>query len=73
MCVYIHKPLLCTLCVAQELQPKGRDVLKEEMGDMVDKEMVATSTAIEEAVLRMDVRTPEHTLTHTGSVPFLSP
>lgn len=25
---------------------------------MVDKEMIATSTAIEEAVLRMDVRTP---------------
>ena len=43
------------VCVAQELQPKGRDVLKEEMGDMVDKELIATSTAIEEAVLRMDV------------------
>ncbi|CAL8340513.1 unnamed protein product [Arctogadus glacialis] len=42
------------LALGQELQPRGRDVLKEEMGDMVDKEMVATSTAIEEAVLRMD-------------------
>ncbi|XP_056434778.1 huntingtin-interacting protein 1-related protein-like [Gadus chalcogrammus] len=41
------------LALGQELQPRGRDVLKE-MGDMVDKEMVATSTAIEEAVLRMD-------------------
>uniref|UniRef100_M4AXT0 Huntingtin interacting protein 1 related n=1 Tax=Xiphophorus maculatus TaxID=8083 RepID=M4AXT0_XIPMA len=45
------------LAMGQELRPKGQDVLKEELGSMVDKEMVATSTAIEEAVLRMDVRT----------------
>uniref|UniRef100_A0A665U919 Huntingtin interacting protein 1 related n=1 Tax=Echeneis naucrates TaxID=173247 RepID=A0A665U919_ECHNA len=37
-----------------DLRPKGQDVLKEELGNMVDKEMIATSTAIEEAVLRMD-------------------
>uniref|UniRef100_A0A3B3CK55 Huntingtin interacting protein 1 related n=1 Tax=Oryzias melastigma TaxID=30732 RepID=A0A3B3CK55_ORYME len=37
-----------------DLRPKGQDVLKEELGTMVDKEMVATSTAIEDAVLRMD-------------------
>lgn len=43
-------------CV-QELRPKGQDVRIEELGSMVDKEMIATSTAIEEAVLRMDVRT----------------
>ncbi|XP_061763821.1 huntingtin-interacting protein 1-related protein-like [Nerophis ophidion] len=42
------------LALGQELRPKGQDVLKEELGDMVDKEMLATSTAIEEAVLRMD-------------------
>ncbi|XP_054613531.1 huntingtin-interacting protein 1-related protein-like [Dunckerocampus dactyliophorus] len=42
------------LALGQELRPKGQDVLKEELGDMVDKEMMATSTAIEEAVLRMD-------------------
>ncbi|XP_043952616.1 huntingtin-interacting protein 1-related protein-like isoform X1 [Gambusia affinis] len=42
------------LAMGQELRPKGQDVLKEELGSMVDKEMVATSTAIEEAVLRMD-------------------
>lgn len=40
----------------QDLRPKGQDVLKEELGSIVDKEMIATSTAIEEAVLRMDVR-----------------
>uniref|UniRef100_A0A665U8X8 Huntingtin interacting protein 1 related n=1 Tax=Echeneis naucrates TaxID=173247 RepID=A0A665U8X8_ECHNA len=42
------------LAVGQDLRPKGQDVLKEELGNMVDKEMIATSTAIEEAVLRMD-------------------
>uniref|UniRef100_A0A7N6BC48 I/LWEQ domain-containing protein n=1 Tax=Anabas testudineus TaxID=64144 RepID=A0A7N6BC48_ANATE len=42
------------LTLGQDLCPKGQDVLKEELGDMVDKEMIATSTAIEEAVLRMD-------------------
>ncbi|XP_067430528.1 huntingtin-interacting protein 1-related protein-like [Thunnus thynnus] len=42
------------LHLGQELRPKGQDVLKEELGNMVDKEMIATSTAIEEAVLRMD-------------------
>lgn len=41
----------------QDLRPKGHDVLREELGSMVDKEMLATSTAIEEAVLRMDVST----------------
>ncbi|KAM7368622.1 hypothetical protein PAMP_012945 [Pampus punctatissimus] len=41
------------LHLGQELRPKGQDVLKEELGNMVDKEMIATSAAIEEAVLRM--------------------
>lgn len=52
---WILKFPCCTVLV-QDLRPKGQDVLKEELGTMVDKEMVATSTAIEEAVLRMDVR-----------------
>uniref|UniRef100_A0A3Q1GPB0 Huntingtin interacting protein 1 related n=1 Tax=Acanthochromis polyacanthus TaxID=80966 RepID=A0A3Q1GPB0_9TELE len=43
------------LTLGQDLRPKGQDVLKEELGSMVDKEMIATSTAIEEAVLRMDI------------------
>uniref|UniRef100_A0A8D3CRY2 I/LWEQ domain-containing protein n=1 Tax=Scophthalmus maximus TaxID=52904 RepID=A0A8D3CRY2_SCOMX len=42
------------LSLGQDLHPKGQDVLKEELGSMVDREMIATSTAIEEAVLRMD-------------------
>ncbi|KAM9734331.1 huntingtin-interacting protein 1-related protein-like [Menidia menidia] len=42
------------LAIGQDLRPKGQDVQKEELGNMVDKEMLAASTAIEEAVLRMD-------------------
>uniref|UniRef100_A0A673KF54 Huntingtin-interacting protein 1-related protein-like n=1 Tax=Sinocyclocheilus rhinocerous TaxID=307959 RepID=A0A673KF54_9TELE len=38
----------------QDLRPRGADVQKEELADMVDKEMTATSSAIEDAVLRMD-------------------
>lgn len=41
--------------LVQDLKPKGIDVGKEELGDMVDKEMAATSAAIEEAVRRIDV------------------
>lgn len=39
----------------QELRPKGMDIRQEELGDLVDKEMSATSAAIEEAVRRIDV------------------
>lgn len=41
--------------VFQELRPKGMDVRQDELGDLVDKEMAATSAAIEEAVRRIDV------------------
>uniref|UniRef100_A0AAX7VIV0 I/LWEQ domain-containing protein n=1 Tax=Astatotilapia calliptera TaxID=8154 RepID=A0AAX7VIV0_ASTCA len=41
-------------CTIQELRPKGLDVRQEELGDLVDKEMAATSAAIEEAVRRID-------------------
>ncbi|XP_060740320.1 huntingtin interacting protein 1 related b isoform X2 [Tachysurus vachellii] len=43
------------LQIAQDLRPKGVDVGRDELGDMVDKEMAATSAAIEEAVRRIDV------------------
>ncbi|KAK5852242.1 hypothetical protein PBY51_023727 [Eleginops maclovinus] len=42
------------LGLAQDLRPKGHDLQKGELAYLVDKEMIATSTAIEEAVLRMD-------------------
>lgn len=40
--------------IGHDLRPKGQDIRQEELGNLVDKEMIATSTAIEEAVLRMD-------------------
>ncbi|XP_033828022.1 huntingtin interacting protein 1 related b [Periophthalmus magnuspinnatus] len=42
------------LHLGQELRPKGMDVRQDELGDLVDKEMAATSEAIEEAVRRID-------------------
>ncbi|XP_061115973.1 huntingtin interacting protein 1 related b [Conger conger] len=42
------------LRLGQELRPKGSDIRQEELGDLVDKEMAATSAAIEEAVRRID-------------------
>uniref|UniRef100_A0A7N6C131 Huntingtin-interacting protein 1-related protein n=1 Tax=Anabas testudineus TaxID=64144 RepID=A0A7N6C131_ANATE len=42
------------LNLGQELRPKGMDVRQEELGDLVDREMAATSAAIEEAVRRID-------------------
>ncbi|XP_036954380.1 huntingtin interacting protein 1 related b [Acanthopagrus latus] len=42
------------LHLGQELRPKGSDVRQEELGDLVEKEMAATSAAIEEAVRRID-------------------
>ncbi|KAJ8380262.1 hypothetical protein SKAU_G00010400 [Synaphobranchus kaupii] len=42
------------LRLGQELRPKGLDIRQEELGDLVDKEMAATSAAIEEAVRRID-------------------
>uniref|UniRef100_A0A3B5BIX3 Huntingtin interacting protein 1 related n=1 Tax=Stegastes partitus TaxID=144197 RepID=A0A3B5BIX3_9TELE len=43
------------LHLGQELRPKGMDIRQDELGDLVDKEMAATSAAIEEAVRRIDV------------------
>lgn len=42
------------LHLGQELRPKGMDVRQDELGDLVDMEMAATSAAIEEAVRRID-------------------
>uniref|UniRef100_A0AAR2JLY9 I/LWEQ domain-containing protein n=1 Tax=Pygocentrus nattereri TaxID=42514 RepID=A0AAR2JLY9_PYGNA len=41
-------------CSLQDLQHKDADIQKAELADLVDTEMAATSTAIEEAVLKMD-------------------
>uniref|UniRef100_A0A8C7V4Z2 Huntingtin-interacting protein 1-related protein n=1 Tax=Oncorhynchus mykiss TaxID=8022 RepID=A0A8C7V4Z2_ONCMY len=42
------------LKLGEELRPKGMDVRQDELGDLVDKEMAATSAAIEKAVSRID-------------------
>lgn len=46
-----------TCPLPQELKPKSLDVRQEELGAMVDKEMAATSAAIEDAVRRIEVTT----------------
>lgn len=55
------------------------DVRQEELGDLVDKEMAATSAAIEEAVRRIDVSAPNqqncnkcYNMQHVGTVVFAS-
>ncbi|XP_042194665.1 LOW QUALITY PROTEIN: huntingtin-interacting protein 1 [Callorhinchus milii] len=39
---------------AQELRPKGRDIKQEELGDLVELEMAATSQAVETAASRIE-------------------
>ncbi|XP_072581191.1 huntingtin-interacting protein 1-related protein [Vulpes vulpes] len=50
----VGNPLQSILQLAQELKPKSLDVRQEELGAMVDKEMAATSAAIEDAVRRIE-------------------
>lgn len=40
----------------QELLCSGQDIVQEELGDLVDKEMAATAAAIETATARIEVR-----------------
>uniref|UniRef100_A0A8C5JM71 Huntingtin interacting protein 1 n=1 Tax=Junco hyemalis TaxID=40217 RepID=A0A8C5JM71_JUNHY len=40
--------------IGEELRPRGLDVKQEELGDLVDKEMAATATAIEVASARIE-------------------
>ncbi|XP_040587158.1 huntingtin-interacting protein 1 isoform X4 [Mesocricetus auratus] len=40
--------------IGQELLPRGLDIKQEELGDLVDKEMAATSAAIEAATARIE-------------------
>ncbi|XP_043924850.1 huntingtin-interacting protein 1-related protein isoform X2 [Protopterus annectens] len=50
----VRKAILDILGLGEELRPKLMDVRQEELGDMVDKEMAATSAAIEDAVRRIE-------------------
>lgn len=51
----VSAPLTPPCPLLQELKPKSLDVRQEELGAMVDKEMAATSAAIEDAVQRIEV------------------
>uniref|UniRef100_A0A452TEM0 Huntingtin interacting protein 1 related n=1 Tax=Ursus maritimus TaxID=29073 RepID=A0A452TEM0_URSMA len=50
----VSAPLTPPCPLPQELKPKSLDVRQEELGAMVDKEMAATSAAIEDAVRRIE-------------------
>ncbi|XP_049625141.1 huntingtin-interacting protein 1-related protein [Suncus etruscus] len=50
----VRAPLQGLLQLGQELKPKSLDVGQEELGAVVDKEMAATSAAIEDAVRRIE-------------------
>uniref|UniRef100_A0A8C6H6H8 Huntingtin-interacting protein 1-related protein n=1 Tax=Mus spicilegus TaxID=10103 RepID=A0A8C6H6H8_MUSSI len=50
----MRAPLQGILQLGQDLKPKSLDVRQEELGAMVDKEMAATSAAIEDAVRRIE-------------------
>ncbi|MEJ1282078.1 huntingtin interacting protein 1 related [Cricetulus griseus] len=50
----MRQPLQGILQLGQDLKPKSLDVRQEELGAMVDKEMAATSAAIEDAVRRIE-------------------
>ncbi|KAG9487676.1 hypothetical protein GDO78_007466 [Eleutherodactylus coqui] len=50
----VRRALQNILGLGEELRPKSLDIKQEELGDMVDKEMAATSAAIEDAVRRIE-------------------
>ncbi|XP_058547366.1 huntingtin-interacting protein 1-related protein [Neofelis nebulosa] len=50
----VRTPLRDILQLGQELKPRSLDVRQEELGAVVDKEMAATSAAIEDAVRRIE-------------------
>ncbi|XP_019401971.1 PREDICTED: huntingtin-interacting protein 1 isoform X2 [Crocodylus porosus] len=53
-CTPVRNCLSRISAIGEELQPKGLDVEQEELGDLVDKEMAATSAAVEIATARIE-------------------
>ncbi|XP_053864252.1 huntingtin-interacting protein 1 isoform X1 [Malaclemys terrapin pileata] len=53
-CTAVRNCLSRISAIGEELRPKGLDVEQEELGDLVDKEMAATSAAVEMAVARIE-------------------
>ncbi|XP_065587741.1 huntingtin-interacting protein 1 [Cyrtonyx montezumae] len=53
-CTAVTNCLRRISAIGEELRPRGLDVEQEELGDLVDKEMAATSAAIETATARIE-------------------
>lgn len=53
-CEAVRDCLNRIISIGEELRPKGLDIKQEELGDLVDKEMAATSAAIEAASVRIE-------------------
>ncbi|NXA53856.1 HIP1 protein, partial [Nothocercus julius] len=53
-CTPVRNCLSRIRAIGEALRPKGLDVKQEELGDLVDKEMAATSAAIETAAARIE-------------------
>ncbi|XP_030392468.1 huntingtin-interacting protein 1 isoform X3 [Gopherus evgoodei] len=53
-CTAVRNCLSRISALGEELRPKGLDIEQEELGDLVDKEMAATSAAVETAVARIE-------------------
>ncbi|XP_063002588.1 huntingtin-interacting protein 1 [Elgaria multicarinata webbii] len=53
-CAAVRNCLRRIAAIGEDLRPKGLDVEQEALGDLVDKEMAATATAIKTAVARIE-------------------
>uniref|UniRef100_A0A8B9Q195 Huntingtin-interacting protein 1-related protein n=1 Tax=Apteryx owenii TaxID=8824 RepID=A0A8B9Q195_APTOW len=53
-CTPVRNCLSRISAIGEALRPKGLDVKQEELGDLVDKEMAATSAAVETAAARIE-------------------
>ncbi|KAL1768847.1 huntingtin-interacting protein 1 isoform X1 [Sigmodon hispidus] len=53
-CTTVRNCLSKIKAIGEDLLPRGLDIKQEELGDLVDKEMAATSAAIEAATTRIE-------------------
>ncbi|XP_043574649.1 huntingtin-interacting protein 1 isoform X2 [Chiloscyllium plagiosum] len=53
-CTKVRESLNQINTIGEELRPKGRDIKQKELGDLVEKEMAATSAAVEAATTRIE-------------------
>ncbi|XP_078404586.1 huntingtin-interacting protein 1 isoform X3 [Cetorhinus maximus] len=53
-CTKVREGLNQINAIGEELRPKGRDIKQKELGDLVEQEMAATSSAVEVATARIE-------------------